>query len=214
MQRDGICDRVRERDCWLGLQGVRLDYGGVACLAEMEDLVLFISQAADSRSFRLAREIHFWSSRQKCGAERLIPQCFPELLLFTSSLFFLLWLSFSKLACFHNAKTSANKGFISSFYSNHLESKTQRFYSNHLESCQSQLIFLLVFLPTHCFCCVFKSFQGQGAKGLGAKTLGFGVRLTRFELCSTTFTWVTLGKLINFHETQFSHPQKGEYLIL
>lgn len=43
MQCDGICDRVRERDCWLGLQGVRLDYGGVACLAEVEDLVLFIS---------------------------------------------------------------------------------------------------------------------------------------------------------------------------
>lgn len=26
MQRDGMCDRVRERDGWRGLQGVRLDY--------------------------------------------------------------------------------------------------------------------------------------------------------------------------------------------
>lgn len=73
--------------------------------------------------------------------------------------------------------------------------------ASHVESCQSQLIFCLVFLPTHCFSCIFKSFQGQGAKGLGAKTLSFGIRPTRFELCLTTFTWVTLGKLINFRGT-------------
>lgn len=36
LQRDGMCDRVRERDRWPGFQGVRLDYGGAACLAEMK----------------------------------------------------------------------------------------------------------------------------------------------------------------------------------
>lgn len=45
MHCDGICDRVRERDCWLGLWGVWLDYSWSCRLAETEDLGLLVSCA-------------------------------------------------------------------------------------------------------------------------------------------------------------------------
>ena len=47
---DGICDRVRERDCWLGLWGVWLDYSWSCRLAETEDLGPLVSCAVKPTS--------------------------------------------------------------------------------------------------------------------------------------------------------------------
>lgn len=164
MQRDGICDRVRERDCWLGLQGVRLDYSW-SCMSGRHGRpgpVHFV--CSGTRVYIPARGVHFWSQRHrpnKRRAKKLIPQRGPAHLLFI--------LDFVSLSGFL---------FLSSCVSPLLKRLVRKIV-NHLESCQLQLTFLLL-TPSSLSVHVHTPFQRLGAVCFCAETLGFGFRFTRF----------------------------------
>lgn len=166
MQRDGICDRVRERDCWLGLQGARLDYSW-SCLSGSHGRPGPVHSVCSGTRIRIpARGVRFWRLRHQPkprGARKLIPQGGPVHLLFI--------LDFVSLSGFL---------FLSACVSPPLKLKRPvRKIVNRLESCQFQRTFLLL-TPSSVSVHIHTPSQRPGAARFGAETLRFGLGLTRF----------------------------------
>lgn len=139
MHCDGICDRVRERDCWLGLWGVWLDYSWSCRLAETEDLGLLVSCAVKPTFTSWPAGSHPASTEPgswlHCAAPCLSFWAFAS---FPS-------LSFSEFMCLPSAEISGEKGY----------------QSPGILSTSAHVPFLL--LPPHCLLYIGKSFQRQGA---------------------------------------------------
>lgn len=105
MQRDGICDRVRERDCWLGFEGaIRLQQ---SCLSGRAGGLVLLIPCAEGPTLRPGGRGSALSSRQRPRGQS---QVWPRALAVWPVPLSLPWRPFPQLRCVPRAAPSGEKG--------------------------------------------------------------------------------------------------------